>query len=275
MSAHSPMMIAVAPNGARKQKADHDALPITPIELAQTAVQCRDAGACMIHLHVRDQQGGHSLDVDAYRVATAAVRKAVGDDLIIQVTTEAVGVYSIDQQIAMVQQLKPQAVSLAVRELCPTVEDEVRGARFFAWLEKERVAAQYILYSATDIARFDDLRRRGVIPGERISVLYVLGRYTEGGASSALELLPMLAAADTEVIWSVCAFGATEASCMLVAAGLGGHARVGFENNMQLLNGAKAPDNSALVSQVADNAINMQRSVASVSQARLLLGMQK
>ena len=62
---------------------------------------------------------------------------------------------------------------------------------------------------------------------------------------------------------------------MLVAAGLGGHARVGFENNMQLLNGAKAPDNSALVSQVADNAINMQRSVASVSQARLLLGMQK
>jgi len=50
---------------------------------------------------------------------------------------------------------------------------------------------------------------------------------------------------------------------------------VGFENNMQLLNGAKAPDNSALVSQVADNAINMQRSVASVSQARLLLGMQK
>ena len=275
MSAYSPMMIAVAPNGARKQKADHAALPITPIELAQTAVQCRDAGACMIHLHVRDQQGGHSLDVDAYRVATAAVRKAVGDDLIIQVTTEAVGVYSIDQQIAMVQQLKPEAVSLAVRELCPTVEDEVRAARFFAWLEKERVAAQYILYSATDIARYDDLRRRGVIPGERVSVLYVLGRYTEGGASSALELLPMLAAADTEVIWSVCAFGVTEASCMLVAAGLGGHARVGFENNMQLLNGAKAPDNSALVSQVADNAINMQRSVASVSQARLLLGMQK
>lgn len=274
MSARSPMMIAVAPNGARKQKADHAALPITPIELAQTAVQCRDAGACMIHLHVRDQQGGHSLDVDAYRVATAAVRKAVGDDLIIQVTTEAVGVYSIDQQIAMVQQLKPEAVSLAVRELCAAVEDEVRAARFFAWLEKERVAAQYILYSAADIARFDDLRRRGVIPGERVSVLYVLGRYTEGGASSALELLPILAAADTEVIWSVCAFGATETSCMLVAAGLGGHARVGFENNMQLVNGNKAPDNAALVSQVADQVVNMQRSVASVSDARSLLGMQ-
>ena len=83
----------------------------------------------------------------------------------------------------------------------------------------------------------------------------------------------MLAAADTEVIWSVCAFGVTEASCMLVAAGLGGHARVGFENNMQLVNGDKAPDNGALVSQVADHMTNMQRSVASVSDARSLLGM--
>ena len=274
MSTHTPMMIAVAPNGARKQKADHTALPITPMELAETAVQCRDAGACMIHLHVRDKQGGHSLDVDAYWAAIAAVRTAVGDDLIIQVTTEAVGIYSIDQQIAMVQQLKPEAVSLAMRELCPTVEDESKGARFFAWLAKERVAAQYILYSAADIARFDDLRRRGVIPVEQVSVLYVLGRYTEGGASSALELLPMLAAADTEVIWSVCAFGASEAACMLVAAGLGGHARVGFENNMQLINGHKAPHNGALVCQVADNVINMQRSVASVSEARLILGMQ-
>jgi len=268
------MMIAVAPNGARKQKADHTALPITPMELAETAGQCRDAGACMIHVHVRDQQGRHSLDVDAYRAATKAVRKAVGDDLIIQVTTEAVGIYTTDQQMAMVQRLKPEAVSLAVRELCPKAEDEVEGAKFFAWLEKERVAAQYILYSAADIDRFDDLRQRGVIPGERLSVLYVLGRYTEGGASSALELLPMLMAADTEVIWSVCAFGATEASCMLVAAGLGGHARVGFENNMQLINGDTAPHNGALVSQVADNIINMRRSVASVAEARLMLGMQ-
>ena len=55
------MMIAVAPNGARKQKTDHPALPISPAELAATAVQCQEAGACMVHLHVRDVQGGHSL----------------------------------------------------------------------------------------------------------------------------------------------------------------------------------------------------------------------
>ena len=113
------MMVAVAPNGARKQKVDHRALPITPAELAATAAECQDAGASMIHLHVRDDRGGHLLDAQAYRAATAAVRDAVGPDMIIQVTTEAVGIYSVDEQIAVVQELKPEAVSLAVRELCP------------------------------------------------------------------------------------------------------------------------------------------------------------
>ena len=81
-------MIAVAPNGARKQKADHPALPLSSAELAETAMQCRDAGACMIHLHVRDARGRHSLDTDAYRQAITAVRDAVGPDMIIQITTE-------------------------------------------------------------------------------------------------------------------------------------------------------------------------------------------
>ena len=274
MNKLSPMMIAVAPNGARKQKADHSGLPITPLELAAAAVDCRDAGASMIHLHVRDAQGGHSLDVDAYRAATAAVRTGVGDEMIIQITTEAVGIYSVDQQIEMVKALKPEAVSLAVRELCPQAEDEIKAANFFAWLQKERVAAQYILYSADDVKRFDALRRSGVIPGDTLSVLYVLGRYSDGGASSALELLPMLAAADSSVTWSLCAFGATEASCMLVAAGLGGHGRVGFENNMLLLNGDIAPSNGALITQVANGVASMGRRVASGSEARSLLGMQ-
>ena len=274
MNKLSPMMIAVAPNGARKQKADHSGLPITPLELAAAAVDCRDAGASMIHLHVRDAQGGHSLDVDAYRAATAAVRNGVGDEMIIQITTEAVGIYSVDQQIEMVKALKPEAVSLAVRELCPQAEDEIKAANFFAWLQKERVAAQYILYSADDVKRFDALRSSGVIPGDTLSVLYVLGRYSDGGASSALELLPMLAAADSSVTWSLCAFGATEASCMLVAAGLGGHGRVGFENNMLLLNGDIAPSNGALITQVANGVASMGRRVASGSEARSLLGMQ-
>lgn len=266
-------MIAVAPNGARKQKADHPALPLSSAELAETAMQCRDAGACMIHLHVRDARGRHSLDADAYRQAITAVRDAVGPDMIIQITTEAVGIYSPDQQMSLVKQVRPEAVSLAVRELCAGADDEIRAAAFFAWLHREKICPQYILYSVEDVQRFNALRQRGIIPSDHICVLFVLGRYSKTGLSSPLALLPMLEAADKDLVWSVCAFGAAEADCMLLAAEQGGHARVGFENNMQLVDGTLAPDNSALITQVVTGVGSLQRSVATGSEARAIVGL--
>ena len=56
--------ITVAPNGGRRSKADHPALPLTVPELVRTAAECLAAGAAMLHLHIRDAQGGHLLDSD-------------------------------------------------------------------------------------------------------------------------------------------------------------------------------------------------------------------
>ncbi len=76
-----PVPIAVAPNGGRRTKADHPALPMTPEELARTAAECLDAGAAMIHVHVRDRDGKHLLDAEAYRQAIGAIRAEVRDRL--------------------------------------------------------------------------------------------------------------------------------------------------------------------------------------------------
>src|SRR5690554_6718411 len=97
-----PFAIAVAPNGARRTKADHPRLPMLPDELARDAAEARAAGAAMIHLHVRDAEGKHSLDLGLYREAIAAVRDAVGDRLVVQATTEAVGRYTPREQMALV-----------------------------------------------------------------------------------------------------------------------------------------------------------------------------
>ena len=67
------------------------ALPITPDEIAREAARCAEAGASLLHLHVRDDEGRHSLDAGRYRETIAAVRQSVGDALVIQITTEAVG----------------------------------------------------------------------------------------------------------------------------------------------------------------------------------------
>ncbi len=267
------MMIAVAPNGARKQKSDHPALPITAMELANTAEACHKVGACMIHLHVRDKQGGHLLDAEAYRVATAAVRAATGPEMIIQVTTEAVGMYSMDKQISVVKTLKPEAVSLAVREFCGCAEQLQTAAEFFAWLVKERVCPQYIIHSLEDAIKFKELRSRAVIPGDSVAVLFVLGRYAASNALPDAQLATMLDCAGNNIVWSVCAFGASEAAQMLEVAALGGHARVGFENNMQLINGETARDNAELVTQVAARVEGLGRSVAVGATARALWGM--
>ena len=72
-----PTAIAVAPNGGRKVKADHPAVPLTPAELAVTAARCREAGASMIHAHVRTADGQHLLEADAYREAIAEQRRDI------------------------------------------------------------------------------------------------------------------------------------------------------------------------------------------------------
>jgi len=60
------VVVAVAPNGGRRTKADHPALPLDSGELARAAVECLERGASMIHLHVRDAEGRHCLDPEAY-----------------------------------------------------------------------------------------------------------------------------------------------------------------------------------------------------------------
>jgi len=264
-----PCILMVAPNGARKTKADHPALPLNPRDLAETAAACAAAGASAIHLHVRDEAGRHSLDATRYRAAIDAVRDVVGDGLVIQATTEAVGRYTPDQQVVVVRELRPEAVSLAVRELVPDAAHEGPAASFLDWLAREtEILPQFIVYDAEDVHRFNDLRVRGVVPDGPAFLLFVLGRYTPGQVSDPRDLLPFLAAADPSDLWSTCAFGAREGAVALTAAALGGHSRIGFENNTLLADGTIAPDNAALIAQTAAALALAGRRPADADEAR-------
>jgi 3-keto-5-aminohexanoate cleavage enzyme len=241
-----PVIIAVAPNGGRRSKADHPALPMTAAEIAREAPPWVEAGASVLHLHVRGREGGHSLDAGLYTEATAAVRAAVGDRLVIQITTEAIGLYGPDEQMEVVRQVRPEAVSLALRELAPT--DEAGAfAEFLAWLKSERIATQLILYDRADAERLAGLAEAGRIDPATLSVLYVLGRYAERQRGEPAELLPMRAVPLSVRDWMVCCFGPEEPRAAALAALLGGHARVGFENNFARPDGSPARDNADLV----------------------------
>ena len=248
-----PFAIAVAPNGARRTKADHPRLPISAAEIARDAAEALEAGAAMIHLHVRDREGRHTLDADLYREAVEAVRNAVGDDLVIQVTTEAVGRYEPHEQIAVIDALRPESVSIALREILPENGDERTVAALFERMERTGTLHQIIIYEAGELSRLKNLATRGVLPDGPLAVLTVLGRYFETGASDD-EFDAFMAAGIENHRWMACAFGPRESEFMQRAAEAGGHARVGFENNLWLPDGTLAQSNAALVSAAATSA---------------------
>jgi uncharacterized protein (DUF849 family) len=267
----TPLVVAVAPNGARRTKADHLRLPLTPAEIAREAELCAAAGASVLHLHVRDEDGGHSLDPNHYRPAIDAVRRAVSDRMVIQITTEAVGRYGPAEQMAAVRDVHPEAVSLGLGELIPDDGAIDAAAAFLTWLQGERIAPQYILYSPQDVARFHDLHGRGVIPQRRPFALFVLGRYGDRIEAQPRDVLPFLATHDLDCPWALCAFGRRERACALSAAGLGGHVRVGFENNLRLADGPLAASNAELVAQVTAGAPLLGRKVADIATTRAFL----
>ncbi len=178
-------MLTVAPNGGRKTKADHPALPLTADELARTAAECLERGASMIHLHVRDAEGQHCLDPEAYRATIAQICQEVGDRLVLQITSESLGHYSPAEQRAAVLKTNPEAVSLALRELAPEAPDEKDFCVFLGKLKQMRVWPQIILYTPAEAERLGAMVKQGLIPFDRLAVLYVLGRYSLTRTASA------------------------------------------------------------------------------------------
>lgn len=246
----------VAPNGARRTKADHPALPLTIPEIVTCASQCFEAGADGIHAHVRDPEGNHVLDAGLYRELIGELDSVV-PGMYVQITTEAVGKYAPADQRAVVKAVMPGAVSVALKEMLAD-GDDAAARDFYHWTSGSGIAVQHILYSAEDVARFIRTVETGIIPRRTPQLLYVLGRYSDGQESQISDLDPFLAAA-AEIPrsfglapdWALCAFGRAETACLLAGASRGGKIRVGFENNFFNSDGSLASSNAVRVREIA------------------------
>ena len=261
----SPYIIMSAPNGARRLKKDHPNIPITPNEMAKCGQEILAAGASILHLHVRDDSGRHSLDVDRYKASIKAIKKQVGNQLIIQATTEAVGIYNRQQQIDMVKTLKPDAVSLALRELCPTDEELSEFDAFNQWINEEHIFSQYILYNTDDHRRFEKYCSKGVFHNDTPFTLYVMGSYA--GPTPDTEILKKLAS-NNQTPWASCGFAENERDCINHTLETTGHIRLGFENNIWREDGSLLENNGEMIKHAADAATNKNRPIATAEDVR-------
>jgi uncharacterized protein (DUF849 family) len=270
-----PVIVMAAPTGARRTRAEHPRLPMTVEEIAAEARACRDAGAAAFHLHVRDSEGRHSLDPGLYDEAIRAVRAAAGD-MVIQITTEAADLFGLDAQTHAIRGSHPDAVSMAFREFAPDGDARLFCA-FAAETLARGIAVQVILYAPDEVTRLADAIARHGLDAGKLSLLFVLGRYTPNQASQPRDLLGFLAALDAAPLpfrdMMLCAFGRHEHACVMAGALLGEHVRVGFENNLHLAGGRLATGTHELVQQACGGLKVLGLRPASSHEARALWGL--
>lgn len=241
-------LIMVAPTGARRTRRDHPALPVTIPEIVRTAVECDRAGAGAIHAHVRDNAGRHILDAGLCRELLGELKAAV-PDMTVQITTEAVGIYTPEEQRDLVRNLGHGQVSIALREMISDQSENVLRA-FYHWASEAGIAIQHILYSPREVRLFEQLVSKWIIPSENLELLFVLGQYAGKRDSRPGDIAPYLQGrrgAIAHAGWAVCAFGRFETDCLVQAVRSGGKARIGFENNLRNADGGMASSNAERV----------------------------
>ena len=266
-----PLIITCAPVGGEIMPGDTPHLPVTPEQLGETARAIRAAGASIIHVHCRNDDGSNTHDVERFRAAYAAVRSA--SDLIVQFSTGgAIGMQP--QERAAVLQLRPEMATLT----CGSVNfgDDIFENSFPIMrgiLQKMRefdVLPELEIFDKGHIANARRLAKEGVLslPQHADFVLGVPGGM-EATVQNLCELVDDLPDGCT---WTVAGIGRQQLPLAMAAIAMGGHVRVGLEDNLYYSKGRLAR-NDELVARVARIAEEAGRPVATPDQAREMLGL--
>ena len=243
--------VMVAPNGARKTKADHPLLPITIEETVETAKACFLEGAECLHAHVRDETGRHSLDEDRYRELLELMAKTV-PEMDVQITTESAGIYSPKQQRELLMRLRPPAASVSIREMLAD-DDRIAARNIYHSSAESGTAIQHIAYSIQDIVQIRSAIDDGTIPPDHLQVILVMGAYDTNKPArynNLSHLLEQYSQILPDTDFAICAFGQEETHILRWVLQLGGKVRVGFENNLYSIDGTLASDNAARVKEI-------------------------
>ena len=272
-----PLIITAAITGAETTKEAQPNLPVTPEEQIKDAKACFEAGATVLHLHVREDDGRPSQRLERFREVIEGVRREVPEMLIQISTGGAVGV-SFEERMAPIQ-LKPEMATLNAGTLnfgnevfvnSPT--DIQRLAEYF---KENKVAPEIEVYESGMIDYVAYLVKKGFIIHEPLHVQFVLG--VPGGMSGKAKNVLYMAEHLKETIptatWGVAGIGRYELPDAFHALVMGGHIRVGFEDNVFYNKGELATSNAQLVARVARLAKEFNRPIATPEQAKQILGL--
>lgn len=268
------LIITVAPVGAEVMKENNPNVPYTPEEIAEECYRAWNEGASLAHIHARNSDGSSTQDPEVYARIIELVKAKT--DMIVQVSVGGAVGMTIEERVGPVS-LKPDMATLT----CGTCNfgdgiftNSQGDIEFFAKSMKENgVKPEFEIFEVgmIETARRLTLRNLADSPGHYDFVMGVPGAIS----GDPRNLTHMVSIIPDGATWTVAGIGRHELPLGAMAIVLGGHVRVGFEDNIYYSRGVKAKSNADLVARMARIAKELGRPVAKPSEARKILGLAK
>ncbi len=287
MSLEDPVVITCSISGAVANRDQCPAIPYTPEEYAAEARRAVDEGASMIHIHARTPDGVPSYEVEDFRAITEAILRAV-DDVIVNYSTGAIGV-PLEQRLAYLRELRPDVAALNMGSMNYAKFSHRRGEFVFhtvfensfetiiAFVREMRalgIRPEHECFDSGHIANLDPIVAMGLLD-EPLQISCVMG--VVGGIRPSVRNLAHMAeqipgGPDGPNNWGVIGISRDQWRLVAAALTLGGNVRVGLEDNFYLPEGTMARSNGDLIARARRLTEDVGRRVATVAEARELLG---
>jgi 3-keto-5-aminohexanoate cleavage enzyme len=284
--ADDPVILTCALSGALASREQCPAIPYTPAEYAAEARRVVDEGGVMVHLHARTVDGAPSHEISDFRAITEAIRAEVGDAVIVNYSTGALGV-PVSKRLAYLEELRPEIGALNMGSMNYAKYSSRRKEFVFAAVFENSfetirallggmvsagIRPEHECFDSGHVASLDPLLDMGVLQPP-LQVSFVMGvtggiRPTARNVAHMAEQVP-----DVPHQWGVIGISRAQWGLLAAALSLGGNVRVGLEDNFYLPDGSMARSNGELVARAARMAQDSGRRLATVSEARALLGL--
>jgi 3-keto-5-aminohexanoate cleavage enzyme len=270
-----PCIISVAITGSLPKKADNPAVPISVAEQVESTQAAYEAGATLVHLHVRNDDGTPSSAPERFALVLDGIRKHA-PGIVTQVSTG--GRSGAGRERGTMLSLRPDMASLATGSVNFPTRVYDNAPDLVDWLAAEMksygIKPEVEAFDLSMIFQAAAMQKSGKIDGA-LHVQFVMGvknampvdREVLGFYVKTLERL------SPGATWTGAGIGKDQLTLARWSLELGGHCRTGLEDNVRLDRHTLAPSNAALVAQVARLCAEHGRKVASAAEARRLLGL--
>lgn len=268
------LIITVAPTGAVTTRRDTPYLPISPKEIAEEVYASWKAGASIAHIHVRDRDGNPSMDFETFRETVERIKEKC--DIMINLTSSG-GLNLQEEERLKICELTPEFASLDAGSMNFGPGVFLNPPDFLERLAEKmnqyQVKPEIEIFETGMINNALMLAKKGLIKPP-FHFQFVLG--VPGGMPATVKnLLHLIETIPAGSTWSTIGIGRNQLAMNTVGILMGGHVRVGMEDNVYYKPGELAKSNAEFVDRIVRLSHELGREVASVEEARSILGLRK